>query len=101
MTPSGAESLWEYDAVGQPVSLRAAGQHLTFGYDKAGREVSRQLGEFGLTQTWDANHRLQTQALTDQQRLVQRRAYTYRGDGCRDEHRRPLLRPGGRPLREQ
>ncbi|NGY63349.1 RHS repeat protein [Lentzea sp. NEAU-D13] len=82
VTPSGAESLWEYDAAGQPVGLRAAGQHLTFGYDGAGREVSRRMGEFGLTQTFDANHRLHTQAVTDQRRLVQRRAYTYRGDGA-------------------
>ncbi|SEQ82397.1 RHS repeat-associated core domain-containing protein [Lentzea xinjiangensis] len=44
--------------------------------------MSRRLGEFGLTQTWDANHRLHTQAVTDQRRLVQRRAYTYRGDGA-------------------
>jgi RHS repeat-associated protein len=87
VTPTGAETRWDYDTVGQPIALRTAGQTLTFGYDLAGRELSRHLGDAVLTQTWDANHRLHTQALTGPgsargQRLLQRRAYTYRADGA-------------------
>ncbi|MEV6711486.1 RHS repeat-associated core domain-containing protein [Lentzea sp. NPDC051208] len=82
VTPSGTESLWEYDSAGRAVGLRTAGQLLTFAYDDAGREVSRRLGEFGLAQSWDSNHRLSSQSVTGQQRLVQRRAYTYRADNA-------------------
>lgn len=87
MTPTGAETLWEFDLAGQPIALRTAGQSLEFGYDAVGREISRQLGQVTLAQTWDVNHRLHTQALTGPasargQQLIQRRAYTYRNDGA-------------------
>ncbi|MGH3757396.1 DUF6531 domain-containing protein [Actinophytocola sp.] len=87
VTPSGAESVWEYDENNQPVALHTAGRTLRFGYDAAGREIERHLGVGAtLTQTWDANHRLTTQALTtpDGDRgpgLIQRRSYRYHLDG--------------------
>jgi RHS repeat-associated protein len=86
VTPTGAVSRWTYDAAGYPSALDASGQVLAFGYDPAGREISRRLRDVRLEQTWDANHRLHTQALTAPgppagRRLLQRRAYTYRPDG--------------------
>ncbi|MGH3801034.1 MAG: RHS repeat domain-containing protein, partial [Pseudonocardiaceae bacterium] len=93
-TPSGAESTWEYGAGEAPVALHTAGRTLRFGYDPAGREVQRRFGTGAvLAQSWDANHRLSSQALTAagpglgqptsvrQTRLVQRRSYSYRPDG--------------------
>ncbi len=92
-TPSGAESIWDYDANGQPVALHTSGHTLRFDYDAAGREVERTFGAVSLTQTWDANHRLASQTVTTggsgdtrasaprKDRLIQRRAYSYRSDG--------------------
>lgn len=94
VTPTGAASEFTYSPAGDLLALRTGGHTIDFGYDPAGREVSRRLGEVVLAQTWDANHRLHTQAITApsgaphsspnsarQQRLLQRRAYTYREDG--------------------
>ncbi|MDQ2881220.1 MAG: DUF6531 domain-containing protein [Actinomycetota bacterium] len=93
-TPSGVESVWEYDANDQPVALHAAGWNQRFRYDTAGREVERVLGEGAiLAQIWDTNHQLLSQTLTKcgpglgrpesagDARLVQRRSYVYRLDG--------------------
>ncbi|MGI9004027.1 MAG: colicin E3/pyocin S6 family cytotoxin [Pseudonocardia sp.] len=93
-TPSGAESTWEYGAVGAPTALHTAGHTLRFDYDPAGREIKRQLGVSAvLVQAWDANHRLASQTLTVEGSgldsltsareawLVQRRSYGYRSDG--------------------
>ncbi|MEV6603178.1 RHS repeat-associated core domain-containing protein [Kutzneria sp. NPDC051319] len=83
-TPVGADSRWEYDPNDQPLALHTAGQTTTFGYDTAGRELHRQVGAVALAQTWDANHRLHTQAVTRPeargQALLQRRSYNYRAD---------------------
>jgi RHS repeat-associated protein len=86
-TPSGAISRWEYDLAGNPVALHTAGQAMLLEHDLAGRETARRVGAVQLSQTWDVNHRLHTQALTTpgaggQQRLLQRRAYTYRADSA-------------------
>jgi YD repeat-containing protein len=66
--------------------LDTAGHTLAFGYDPAGREITRTAGATTLTQTWDANHRLRSQALTTpgavNPTLTQRRSYTYRADGA-------------------
>ncbi|KAA2265095.1 type IV secretion protein Rhs [Solihabitans fulvus] len=84
-TPSEAASVWEYDAANRPVALHTAGRTVRFGYDAAGREVARDLGAATLMQTWDANHRLRSQALsgpdTRTAGLLQRRSYRYRSDG--------------------
>lgn len=91
-TPTGAEAVWQYDGAGRPVALETAGQMLRFGYDAAGREVQRHLGAGAmLAQTWDADHRLSSQALwgapaaahltAPQRRPLQQRSYSYRADG--------------------
>lgn len=82
-TPSGAETVWEYDANDQPVALHAGGHTLRFDYDRAGREVQRQLGPTAiLAQEWDTNHRLISQAVTGAAgQRIQQRSYTYRADG--------------------
>lgn len=87
-TPSGAHSVWEYDANNCPTTLRVGDRDLWFGYDAVGRETERRLGPaVSLAQTWDARDRLRTQALTVSDtgrtgtRLTLRRAYQYRVDG--------------------
>lgn len=82
-TPSGAESVWEYDANHQPTALHTAGRTLRFDYDTAGRETQRWFGaEAVLSQSWDSNHQLASQTLHSAAgRQVQRRAYSYRADG--------------------
>jgi RHS repeat-associated protein len=87
MTPTGADTQWEFDAAGQATALRTAGHTIEFDYDTVGHETVRRLGQVTLSQTWHANHRLHTQALTGPpssrgQHLIQRRAYTYRDDGA-------------------
>ena len=91
VTPSGAESVWEYDDRDRPVQLHTAGRTVTFGYDAAGREIERRAGAAALTQTWDPNGRLSTQTLTardlsgaPEARRVQHRSYRYRADGVVD-----------------
>ncbi|WP_410652845.1 RHS repeat-associated core domain-containing protein [Amycolatopsis sp. cmx-4-54] len=83
ITPSGAESSWEYDAAGLPVAARLAGRDLRFTHDAAGREVLRTLGTGAvLRQTWTANSRLASQAITDHANVPrQQRSYGYRADG--------------------
>ncbi|WP_345596716.1 RHS repeat-associated core domain-containing protein [Streptomyces marokkonensis] len=94
VTPSGASTSWAYDAAGTPSLLTADGHELRFGHDPAGRETRRDLpGGVVLTQEWDHNGRLVTQALTGSAAAsgpdgpvvtgqpLQRRAYTYSPDG--------------------
>ncbi|MEU8183481.1 DUF6531 domain-containing protein, partial [Micromonospora sp. NPDC049044] len=87
-TPSGVESVWEYDAGHQPVALHTGGATVSFTHDAAGRETRRAVGSLALTQTWDANHRLLSQILTASPTetaavpdLVAHRSYQYRADG--------------------
>lgn len=88
-TPSGRESVWQYDAAGRPTALHTADHLLTFDHDPVGREVRRQIGSVTLAQAWDAGHRVNAQVLTVADassprtpRIVQRRNYTYRADGA-------------------
>lgn len=81
-TPSGAESVWEYDAEDHPKALHTAGRTVRFDYDPAGREIQRAIGaNTALAQTWDSNHRLLSQTVTSSGRRLQHRSYTYRPDG--------------------
>ncbi|MFG1606762.1 RHS repeat-associated core domain-containing protein [Actinoplanes sp. NPDC049265] len=104
VTPGGTVSEWEYAADNSTLTLRTAGREVTFGYDAAGREVSRRLGDAVLAQTWDAAARLSAQSLTTRgSRMVQHRSFTYRSDDlvtAVDDHldgsRRLTLDPGGR-----
>ena len=92
-TPSGASSLWTFDANGQPATLTAEAGTLSFAYDAVGRETSRVIGSgAAVSQAWDGNHRLTGQALWARQAptdpgteggytpLIQR-GYEYRPDG--------------------
>ncbi|MDA3627772.1 DUF6531 domain-containing protein [Saccharopolyspora sp. WRP15-2] len=82
-TPSGAESVWEYDAADRPVALHTAGRTLGFDYDVAGREVQRTLGtRVLLAQNWNADHKLSSQTLIGGDRMIQQRSYAYRPDGA-------------------
>jgi RHS repeat-associated protein len=97
VTPSGARARWDYDNAGRPAELHTAGQAIRFGYDEAGQETRRELpGGLVLTQDWDPVGRLTAQSLAAASvsgpglpapggpagRLLQRRAYSYRPDGC-------------------
>ena len=65
VTPSGAETRWDFDATGRPVTLHAGGHELRFGYDRSGRETTRGLpGGVTLSQEWDPVGRLAAQVLT-------------------------------------
>ncbi|WP_416309496.1 RHS repeat domain-containing protein [Saccharopolyspora sp. NFXS83] len=82
-TPSGAESVWEYDHNDNPVTLRTAGRTMRFGYDGLGREVQRSL-DSGLTlaQAWTPKNRLLSQTITGAAgHQVQQRSYSYQEDG--------------------
>jgi RHS repeat-associated protein len=92
LTPAGVESSWSYDSRHQPVSLRAAGRTMTFGYDNVGRETERLLDTGTiLAQNWDANSRLTGQTVSSvghgtgadrsRARVLQRRTYHYRDNG--------------------
>jgi len=88
-SPSGIDSVWDYDPAGSPLSLWVDGQTIAFEHDQAGREIRRRIGAGAvLDQQWDAAHRLISQALWGapaspgaQPRLLQYRTYAYRPDG--------------------
>jgi RHS repeat-associated protein len=87
-TPTGSESVWEYDPNDQPTALHTAGHTVRFDYDAAGQEVERRAGAVTLAQAWDSRHRLLSQTLlagagesASPARMVQRREYTYQRDG--------------------
>nr|WP_107644953.1 DUF6531 domain-containing protein [Streptomyces sp. Ru87] len=95
-TPTGATSIWTYDAAGRRTSLNTAGHALAFTHDAAGREQTRHIGDtLTLAHTFDPSGRLTSQSLvtrasvTDSETL-RRRAYSYRPDGylatVTDEH---------------
>ena len=82
VTPSGAESAWDWASSGLPAAVTVGGHELRFGHDQAGREVRRDLpGGIALTQEWDAGGRLAAQVLAGAPGPVQRRAYQYDPDG--------------------
>ena len=90
-TPTGAASVWSYDATGLPAALTAPGGTLTFQRDAAGREATGYLGPgAALTQSFDAAGRPAGQAIWayDQAQpsgtppsALQQRSYVYRIDG--------------------
>ncbi|WP_020423108.1 RHS repeat-associated core domain-containing protein [Amycolatopsis sp. ATCC 39116] len=81
VTPSGADSVWEYDATDQPVAVHAAGRALRFTHDLAGREVRREFGAAALTQSWLPGGLLGAQTLTGPAAPAGHRAFSYRPDG--------------------
>ncbi|WNM29976.1 RHS repeat-associated core domain-containing protein [Streptomyces sp. Li-HN-5-11] len=81
-TPAGAESVWEFDSVGQPCRLTADGRPVTLEYDRVGRETGRRFGEsLIVTRSFDAMNRLISQAVDHPRGRIQSRAYEYRADG--------------------
>lgn len=82
VTPGGTVSEWEYAADDSALVLRTGGREVAFGYDAAGREVSRRHGEVVLAQSWDAASNLSAQTLTTRgSRMLQHRSFTRRADG--------------------
>jgi RHS repeat-associated protein len=89
VTPSGADSTWDYDPNGPPSSVSTSGHVLRFTHDPAGREIRRALdNNVMLTQAWDVNHRPTSQTITaggpgtpQETRLLQRRDYAHSLDG--------------------
>jgi YD repeat-containing protein len=86
VAPSGSEARWAYDRAGRPMALLTDGHALRFRYDGSGRETARDLpGGLRVTKDWDTTGQLTAQTLLspgDRGALLQRRAYSYRGDGC-------------------
>jgi RHS repeat-associated protein len=81
-TPAGAESVWEFDSVGQPRRLTADGRAVTLEYDRVGRETGRRFGEsLSVTRSFDAMNRLISQAVDHSRGRIQSRTYEYRADG--------------------
>ncbi|MFF2639781.1 putative T7SS-secreted protein [Streptomyces niveus] len=82
-TPSGAISTWKYDGVGRRSELTTSGRTFRFGYDSAGRELVRHVGEYlSLQNDFDVVGRLTGQSVTESHgETIQRRAYTYHADG--------------------
>ncbi|SOD63648.1 RHS repeat-associated core domain-containing protein, partial [Streptomyces zhaozhouensis] len=80
-TPSGHTSTWDYNASGMPTSLKTADQNLVFSYDAADREIARALPSgISLNHTWDPSGRMANQVVTSENRVILRRAFTYRPD---------------------
>ncbi|MGQ4389579.1 DUF6531 domain-containing protein [Streptomyces sp. SAS_270] len=82
-TPSGAQSTWAYDEVGQPTRLTASGRVIDFEHDPAGREVTRRVGA-GTTvaQAFDEVGRLSSQSVTGTDgQSVLHRSFIYQADG--------------------
>lgn len=81
-TPSGAESVWEYDAAGLPAAVHTAGGSMRFAYDLAGREVSRTFGSAAIFHSWSPADLVTGQSVVGAGRVLgQQRFYAYRPDG--------------------
>ncbi|AZM49048.1 hypothetical protein DMB38_27600 [Streptomyces sp. WAC 06738] len=82
VTPSGARTAYDYDAAGAREAVTASGHTLRFERDAGGRELSRLLdGSLAMERQWDPVGRLRAQTVAAGEHTVQRRTYTYRGDG--------------------
>ncbi|MEV4970004.1 putative T7SS-secreted protein [Streptomyces scopuliridis] len=81
-TPCGAVSSWTYDAASRRSALTTSGRTLTFERDAAGQELVRHIGDtVTLKHAFDVVGRLTGQLVTGPERVLQRRAYSYRADG--------------------
>jgi RHS repeat-associated protein len=82
-TPAGAVSTWSYTGNHQPAALDVLGRTVTFSYDPAGRETTRQVGDFlDVAQRWDAAGRVVARSASrpGAAPMIQR-CFTYRPDG--------------------
>jgi RHS repeat-associated protein len=89
-TPSGRIASWQYDPAGRASILQSGEQQISFGYDAAGHETFRWIGDdTAVTSVWDVAGRLAARTLVavegPQQartsRVLQERSWTYHGDG--------------------
>ncbi|MFI6465646.1 putative T7SS-secreted protein [Streptomyces sp. NPDC050538] len=81
-TPSGVESSWEYDALGQLHRFTADGRVVALEYDRVGREVGRRFDDsLSICRSFDAMNRLTSQAVDHPLGRLQSRSYEYRADG--------------------
>lgn len=81
-TPSGVESAWEYDSVGQLRHFLADGRVVALEHDQVGRETSRRFDDFlSISRSFDEMDRLMSQAVDNSLGRIQSRAYEYRADG--------------------
>ncbi|WP_340686757.1 RHS repeat-associated core domain-containing protein [Amycolatopsis coloradensis] len=77
-TSSGVDSEWRFTGEGLPRSLRIVGHEVEFGYDDAGREVTRSVdGTVVLRRRFDAEDRLAEEHIAG----IGPRVYGYRPDG--------------------
>ncbi|WP_371669795.1 DUF6531 domain-containing protein [Streptomyces sp. NBC_00289] len=82
VTPTGAVSTYDYDAHGRRNSVTTAGRAVRFGYDVAGREITRQVNEsLTVNSRWDASGHLVEQTAETPHGTLQSRRYAYRPDG--------------------
>ncbi|WP_435975193.1 putative T7SS-secreted protein [Streptomyces sp. Qhu_M48] len=91
-TPTGHVTTYDHDATGRLTALNSGTRRIGFAHDPVGREVRRSFdgpegpdgpgGALTLDSVWDEAGRLTAQLLTAGARTVNRRAYTYRADGC-------------------
>ncbi|MEV0473761.1 putative T7SS-secreted protein [Streptomyces prunicolor] len=81
-TPSGVESAWEYDSMGQLRHFLADGRVVALEHDQVGRETSRRFDDFlSISRSFDEMDRLMSQAVDNSLGRIQSRAYEYRADG--------------------
>jgi RHS repeat-associated protein len=89
-TPSGRTAAWQYDPAGRASILQTAEQQISFGYDAAGHEAFRWIGDdTAVTSVWDVAGRLAARTLiavegpqeTRTSRVLQERSWSYHGDG--------------------
>ncbi|OEV03742.1 hypothetical protein AN219_37835 [Streptomyces nanshensis] len=85
-TPSGLVSTWTHGSGHQPLALtHSTGHRLDFGYDAAGREITRSFDDDAFfLQTWDSGGHLTSQSVRLRDHPaepIQDRSYTYRSDG--------------------
>ncbi|WP_394617030.1 DUF6531 domain-containing protein [Lentzea sp. JNUCC 0626] len=75
ITPSGAESTWQYGEGDEPVAVEIAGRTAELGHDAQGRQTRHAVGAVEVEQEWFAG-RLRAQHVNSEARV-----FTYRQDG--------------------
>ncbi|HWD04322.1 MAG TPA: DUF6531 domain-containing protein [Amycolatopsis sp.] len=80
-TPSGVESVWSFDAAGNPAFVRIGEHAVRFSHDEGGREVERTVDDrVVVSHTFDSDENLVEQSVRAGE-AERRRRFTYRRDG--------------------
>ncbi|WP_326836236.1 RHS repeat-associated core domain-containing protein [Amycolatopsis rhabdoformis] len=80
-TPSGAESVWSFDAAGNPDAVTVGGHSVRFRHDETGREVVRTIdGRVVVSHAFDNDENLVAQSVRTGETERSRR-FSYRRDG--------------------